>query len=889
MNLAAHIAEQAKVVNTNPTERQKESGVYRKGHVRVHGLDITIENPRGSYRSGKDPDTGKPWTSRLNHHYGYFRRSEGADDQHVDVFLGPHLKSDKVYVIDQHHPRTGDFDEGKVMLGFGSRTQATEAYVKAFSDNMGRRRIGHIESMTVSQLKDWLRNGDTKAPVRHRAAGGAVQWDDGGTDVQWDAEVPPVDNGKMDAVLRGAAQGATFNLADEMAGAHAAGPKVPNFPGFVGSGVVGKTILGAGRVAYDAMTGKDPEATSAYEKRRNEVRKGSTEAKAAHPYLHMTGEFAGALPGMAMTPGAGAVARLAPQAGKLAKFGAGATDAATQGGIYGGVTGAGSGENLGERAMEGAKGVVGGIVGGGAAHSLTEVGRAAYNKFGSPIVNTIRGWRNKDGEAARRVAVAGDVDQGMIQSGKVPGLTPQQWEAARLRGEPVTLADRGAANTQSLLRSAANTSPEARGLLENTFEQRFHGQSERVGETVRNILPGGQSNARKTGDQLVAEYDQARVPAYKAAYQQGDKPLMSPAMERLMGSDTFVGAMKRAISTGKDRDIEMGLGGFNPMVNVTPDGRIVFNKGAQGAPTYPNLQYWDQVKRELDSVANQAKRSGDTASSAGALAKILRSELDAQVSGYAKARGVAENFFGESNALEAGRALAGKKPVAAEVQKIMRQMDPQERALFREGYASDLVERVIGRMKDTQNITKAMFNSPNERQLAATIFGPGGMAMLQSRMALETIMNGARDAMGNSTTARQLIEAGLAGGALTGYATGWDPVKMMEGAGAGAAARFGAGHALFGQMATGAKHLIGKVDAKTARRVAELLTSDDPRLLQEGYKMAAKNEAIGKALVNVANKMFMAGQAQARQPVSNTIRSLQGPVPGRAEEEQQRP
>jgi len=79
-----------------------------------------------------------------------------------------------------------------------------------------------------------------------------------------------------------------------------------------------------------------------------------------------------------------------------------------------------------------------------------------------------------------------------------------------------------------------------------------------------------------------------------------------------MSSDTFVGAMKRAISSGKDRDAVMGLGGFNPMVNVTQDGRIVFNKGANGAPTYPNLQYWDQVKRELDAVANMGKRSGTT-------------------------------------------------------------------------------------------------------------------------------------------------------------------------------------------------------------------------------------------------------------------------------------
>lgn len=887
MSLNAHINEQAGVVNRNPSEGQKEAGNYRKGHVKVNGLDISIENPRGSYRSGVG-DNGKPWRSRLPHHYGYIRGTEGSDGDHVDVFLGPHLRSGAVYVIDQKDLKTGEHDEHKVMIGFGSQKQACEAYCRAFSDGRGRQRISSVDGMTMERFKDWLKTkrraaGGAVTPVdvgSGYAGGGDVQWDD----VQWDVPPAEPDVGGLEAFGRGAVQGVTMNLGDEMVAAHEAGPRIA--PG----GMIGRTILGGAQVGLDALRGKRSEATDIYEKRVDEVRKANERAQKARPWTYAGGELAGAIPAMVVAPEAGAVKALAPHAGGLARAGAGMIDASTRGGIYGGIAGAGSGTDLGSRAMEGAKGIVSGIVGGGTASAASDIARKAYQKFGSPIVNTMRGWFNHEGEAARRTAGALRSDQDMIQQGTVRGMTPQQWVAARNAGEPVTLADLGAGRTQSLLRSSANTSPEARALAENTFENRFLGQSERVGETVRNILPGGRTNARKTADQMVAEYDQARVPAYKAAYQAGDRPLMSPAMERLMSSETFVGAMKRAISSGKDRDVAMGLGGFNPMVNVTQDGRIVFNHSAQGVPTYPNLQYWDQVKRELDSVATQAKRSGDTASVAGDLAKILRGELDAQVPNYRKARGVAEDFFGEKNALEAGRSLAGKKPVAEDVADIMRKMDPKERELFREGYASDLAERVIGRMKDTQNITKAMFNSPNERKLAATIFGPGGMAMLQARMSLETIMNGARDALGNSTTARQLIEAGLAGGAVSGYATGWDPGSMMAGATGLAGARWGKGaHKGLEEIAIGAKRLIGKVDAKTARRVAELLTSDDPRLLQEGYRMAAKNEAIGNGLRKIAEKVFLGAQAQAREPVSGAMKAMQGMVPGRTDEEQKSP
>jgi hypothetical protein len=870
-------------INLSPTEGQKIAGNYKKAHTRIHGLDITIENPAGSYRVGVGSN-GRKWRSRLPASYGYIRGTAGADGDHVDVYLGNHLKSPKIFVIDQHELGGGGFDEHKCFIGFGSQKQAEQAYCRAFSDGRGKARIGHIASMDVDKFKEWLRSDRTRHAIKRRAAGGGVQ--EGPPPFEATSEIPPFDQtepatedpGMLSAAGYGAASGATFNMADEIAGARAASPKLPgglNVPEFVGP-VPARTIAGAARAALT------DEGSADYTKARDEYRKGEKAAETAHPIVHTGAEIAGAIPAMAAMPEAG-FARL-PQVGR------GLAKAAQTAAEYGGLSGAGEGEGVADRALKGATGIVSGIVGGPIGKLAGDAIGAGVQKFGAPVAQTVRGWFNSEGEAARRVATALRMDNELITAGKAQGMTPQQWAAARQAGEPVTLADLGSANTQSLLRSAANTSPEARATLEKVIDDRFKLQTERVADTVQRAIPGSQGNARKTADELVAHYDRGRVPAYQQAYQQGDKPIMSPAMERMMSSDTFVGAMKRAISSGKDRDVAMGLGGFNPMVNVTPDGRIVFNQGAKGVPTYPNLQYWDQVKRELDDVATSAFKNGEKGKGevASKMAQVLRGELDAQVPNYSKARGIAEQFFGESNALEAGRKLAGKKPVAEDVKKILRQMKPDERTLFQEGYAADLAERVIGRMKDTQDVTKAMFNSPNERKLAAAVFGPGGMAMLQARMSLETIMDGARQAMGNSTTARQLIEAGLAGGALTGYQSGWDPTAMIQGAGTFAAAR-GAPKFFAPQAVAGAKHLIGKVDAKTAARVAELLTSNDPRMLRQGYLMAAKNEAVMSRLKDMANRVAIAGQTPARQPVAEGFRALQGPVGARADEDQQRP
>jgi hypothetical protein len=165
------------------------------------------------------------------------------------------------------------------------------------------------------------------------------------------------------------------------------------------------------------------------------------------------------------------------------------------------------------------------------------------------------------------------------------------------------------------------------------------------------------------------------------------------------------------------------------------------------------------------------------------------------------------------------------------------------------------------------------------------------MAQIEARMHLERIMDGARQAMGNSTTARQLIEAGLAGGAgglVGGLASGWDPVRTAESVGVAAGARLGSKF-IPEQVRLGAKHLVGKLDAKTARRVAELLTSDDPRMLQQGYQMAAKSHAIMQGLRAIGDRLALAGSTPARQPISAGMRALQGTVGASAEDEQQRP
>lgn len=147
-------------VETNPTEAQKEAGNYRKGHVVIDGYDITIENPRGSERSGTDAK-GKEWRQTMNNDYGYIRRTEGVDGDHIDVFLSDHLDNwnGTVFVVDQVKG-DGSFDEHKVMYGFDSEEEARQAYLSNYEE--GWTGLGSITGVSKDDFRKWVDSSHRK-------------------------------------------------------------------------------------------------------------------------------------------------------------------------------------------------------------------------------------------------------------------------------------------------------------------------------------------------------------------------------------------------------------------------------------------------------------------------------------------------------------------------------------------------------------------------------------------------------------------------------------------------------------------------------------------------------------------------------------------------------
>src|ERR1035437_7557031 len=149
--------------NITPTQGQKIAGNYKKAHVTISGMDLSVENPVGSIRTGTDPD-GKEWKHEMKSHYGYFKGTTGKDGDHIAAFIKqgpPEDWNGTAYVIDQTTKPTlqerGNFDESKVMLGYDSPEEAKAAYMENYDADW--KGLGDITPVSLEDFKKWLYDG----------------------------------------------------------------------------------------------------------------------------------------------------------------------------------------------------------------------------------------------------------------------------------------------------------------------------------------------------------------------------------------------------------------------------------------------------------------------------------------------------------------------------------------------------------------------------------------------------------------------------------------------------------------------------------------------------------------------------------------------------------
>lgn len=157
------IAQEEAKVEQNPTEAQKEAGNYKKGHIKIDGYDVTIENPKGSVRSGVDRN-GQEWSVTMNNTYGYIRGTEGVDGDHIDVYLSDDIENwdgKHVFVIDVYN-EDGTFDEHKIMLGFNNAADAFTNYVRNYNPGFFNNRRTQVSDVSSDVFRKWINSSHRK-------------------------------------------------------------------------------------------------------------------------------------------------------------------------------------------------------------------------------------------------------------------------------------------------------------------------------------------------------------------------------------------------------------------------------------------------------------------------------------------------------------------------------------------------------------------------------------------------------------------------------------------------------------------------------------------------------------------------------------------------------
>ena len=177
-DVLAQTADTSDLSFEDPTQADLIANDYQTAKFKVNGLDICIENPIGTIRSGVS-ENGVKWETEMKAHYGYIDNTVGADGDEVDVFVLPNVDpayQGTYFVIFQndHH---GNFDEHKIIIGAPSRTIAAQIYREHFDENWTG--MGQIVEYSYEELLEFLES--LKHSENHQTQAFYDSWSSDGT------------------------------------------------------------------------------------------------------------------------------------------------------------------------------------------------------------------------------------------------------------------------------------------------------------------------------------------------------------------------------------------------------------------------------------------------------------------------------------------------------------------------------------------------------------------------------------------------------------------------------------------------------------------------------------------------------------------------------------
>lgn len=483
------------------------------------------------------------------------------------------------------------------------------------------------------------------------------------TQAQAPAAAKPADAGdgflrNVDSFVRGAADMATFGLADE---------------------------ISAGLGAATGIGGKFGDFSGNLQNQRQE----QTLRDENDPVASTLGRVAGGM-GSAVglaRGGIGLTTRLSPSAGLGARVAAGAAEGAAYGGAYG----LGSGEGVGGRLQEGAQNAALGAAFGG-----------AFPVVSQGVASGIRAALNS--RAAQSIA-------------KKTGLSP---EVMRMLGSTMqadgTLGRQGAMNMQRAGKEAmlADTGPNARAILDTSIQRGGPGAVS-AQQAISERAARGASDITKTLDDTLGKpvgvtasqtairdgSRAARSTAYDAAYASSIDYAdpRGQAIENLVKTRVPASAIRAANELMRTE----GKSSKQIIAQLADDGSVI------SMETLPDVMQLDYITRGLNEVADQAdgqgKLGGTTAigRAYSNLSKEIRDNLRDLVPDYGNALKTAADPISRSKAVELGSKLLSPSMTRDQVAESVKGMTGAEKTALAQGIRSRIDDALANVTRTVQD------------------------------------------------------------------------------------------------------------------------------------------------------------------------------------------
>lgn len=315
------------------------------------------------------------------------------------------------------------------------------------------------------------------------------------------------------------------------------------------------------------------------------------------------------------------------------------------------------------------------------------------------------------------------------------------------KGLPTTVADVGQTNVMDLAQTAARMRGPQQQQFAQAIAERASTQNQDLLEEVGRASRLGLQNVYDLAPQMEAHYRRMADPLYREAFQQEVR--LTPNIRKMLQEPDWRAAYERGRiiamqedASGLARGLPVpllftrlptgvisfgGVGSKTAAVSATPGPLSgVFTRQTEDfIPSTLPLRALDYLKRGINAMEERLGAEArppldrQTATAMRARLSTVLGEIDDQVPVYGQARAVAEKFFDNRDALEAGSTGFLTKPPRLIAQEMAASSSP---TMYRIGALQAVADALSGSGPGAGNFKRML--------MGTSLYSPHGKAML---------------------------------------------------------------------------------------------------------------------------------------------------------------